>query len=337
MLDSFKYLIHSKLLNHAFKTTAVLLLLGLLYTELRANEHLTEIQNAFWQQLAHAKIGWLLLTLALMPFNWMLETQKWYPFIRRFEPMGYWKALRAVLAGVTVSVFLPNRVGEFGGRILFVRPEHRWHAAVATLVGNFAQVLATLLFGVIGIAWMMCFCWHWQPFYTRSFVIVAAFGLVALGWGYFAVHSVLALVRKIPLIRPVKCFAKAVRVLARFNRRELAVILGWSTLRYGIYITQYFFLLKFFDLKITPIAAFSGVSTLFLLQTCVPLPPLLGLAARGNLAVQIWGQLGANELSSLAATFVLWIINLILPALVGTFSIFYVNIAKTFVYENDQH
>ncbi len=30
-------------------------------------------------------------------------------------------------------------------------------------------------------------------------------------------------------------------------------------------------------------------------------------------------------------------INLILPALMGTFLLLYVNIAKTFVYENDSH
>lgn len=43
------------------------------------------------------------------------------------------------------------------------------------------------------------------------------------------------------------------------------------------------------------------------------------------------------DLSSLAATFGPWILNLILPTLEDTFSISYVNIAKAFVYENDQH
>lgn len=39
----------------------------------------------------------------------------------------------------------------------------------------------------------------------------------------------------------------------------------------------------------------------------------------------------------LCSTFAPWIINLILPALVGTFSLLCVNITKTFVYENDSH
>jgi hypothetical protein len=59
------------------------------------------------------------------------------------------------------------------------------------------------------------------------------------------------------------------------------------------------------------------------------------LVARGNLAVQAWAFFGANEISSLAATFTLWIINLILPALIGTFSLFYVNIAKLPAHEDD--
>lgn len=41
---------------------------------------------------------------------------------------------------------------------------------------------------------------------------------------------------------------------------------------------------------------------------------------------------------AIAATFsACWIINLILHTLDGTFSLLYVNIAKTFVYENDSH
>jgi hypothetical protein len=67
----------------------------------------------------------------------------------------------------------------------------------------------------------------------------------------------------------------------------------------------------------------------------VPLPAVAGLLVRGSLAVFVWSHFGANDLSSLAATFVLWIINLILPALIGTFSLASVNITKSLGYEDD--
>ena len=63
---------------------------------------------------------------------------------------------------------------------------------------------------------------------------------------------------------------------------------------------------------------------------------MTGLVARGNLAVYLWQQFGANDLSALAATFSLWVINLILPALIGTFLLLRVNIAQSLNYNNEE-
>ncbi len=324
-----------KYLNLAFKALVLLLLSGVLYFELTEKDKLPQIWSAFRQQLAGAHIGWLLIVLILMPLNWMAETQKWQPFLRRFEPINHWKALRAVLAGVAVSLFTPNRIGEYGGRILFVRPENRWKAVIINLVGNFAQFMVLLTAGAAGSVWIMGRFWHLEPLYIQVFALVATIGLVMMFLVYCNIKAVTPIARKIPVLRRVKRFVKDLRVLEHFSRRELSDILKWATLRYGIYATQYLFLLKFFDIKTSLWDGYAGIAVLFLLQTSIPLPPVTGLVARGSLAVQMWEQVGANEISSLAATFTLWIINLILPALVGTFSLFYVNIAKIFVHEND--
>lgn len=337
MPDLFKRLISNKYLNLWFKTLLLLLLSGLLYFELTAKDNLREIWAVFQQQLAGANAAWLLLALVLMPFNWLAETQKWRQFVCRYEPMSRWKALRAVLAGVAVSLFTPNRVGEYGGRILFVRPENQWKAIIANLVGNFAQFMVLITAGAAGSVWMMDQYGHLASLYIRTFALMAALGLALMFLVYYNIKAVIPIARKIPVLHRVKRFAKDIRVLEHFKRHELTNVLKWATIRYGIYATQYFFLLRFFEIKMTLAEAYAGIATLFLLQTSIPLPPVTGLVARGNLAVQVWAQVGANEISSLAATFTLWIINLILPALVGTFSLFYVNIAKTFVYENDDH
>ena len=326
-----------KYINIGFKTLVLLLLSGMLYYELTEKENLPGVWATFCRQLAGARMGWLIAALTLMPFNWLAETQKWYLFIRRYEPMSRWKALQAVLAGVTVSLFTPNRVGEYGGRILFVRPGNRWKAVITNLVGNFAQFMILLAAGCAGAILIMERFWHLELLYVQLFGLMATIGLALMFLVYYNIRAFIPVARKFPLLRRIKRFVKDLRVLEHFSRRELSGILKWAGIRYSIYATQYLCLLKFFDIKISLLEGYAGIATIFLLQTCVPLPPVTGLVARGNLAVQLWGQAGANELSSLAATLTLWIINLILPALVGTFSILYVNIAKTFVYENDSH
>jgi hypothetical protein len=103
-----------------------------------------------------------------------------------------------------------------------------------------------------------------------------------------------------------------------------------------VYSTQYFLLLRFFGIDIGLIPAYFSIAAIFLIQTSIPLPPVMGLLARGNVAVQIWSFFGANQVSILATTFGLWIINLILPALFGTFFIFNVNITKSLGYDEDE-
>lgn len=326
-----------KYLNLAFKALLLLFLAGILYFELTRKDNLPEIWVVFWQGLASSNAVWLILAVVLMPFNWLAETQKWYQIMRRYEPMSRWKALRAVMAGVAVSLFTPNRVGEYGGRVLFVSPENRWKAVIINLVGNFAQFMVLLTTGTAGAVWIMGRFWRLEPLYLQVFALVATIGLGMMFLVFYNIKVLIPIARKIPWLQRVKRFVKDVRVLEQFSQRELSDILKWSTIRYGIYATQYLFLLKFFDIKTSLVDGYAGIGALFLLQTSIPLPPIMGLVARGNLAVQVWGPLGANEISSLAATFTLWIINLILPALVGTFSILYVNIAKTFFYENDCH
>lgn len=337
MPNLFKNVVSSKYLNLAFKGFIVLLLVAVLYFELTAKDNLPKIWSAFKQQFSGANVAWLLAALALMPLNWLAETHKWHQFMRRYEPMSRWKAVRAVLAGVAVSLFTPNRVGEFGGRVLFVTPENRWKAIIVNLVGNFAQFIVLVIAGMAGVLWLMRRFWHIEPLYIQAFAIVATIGVSLMLLIYFHLKAVIPIARRIPILHRVKRYVKDLRVLENFSQGELSDILKWATIRYGIYATQYFFLLKFFDIKTSISDGYAGIGAIFLLQTSIPLPPVVGLVARGNLAVHVWEQVGANQLSSIAATFTLWIINLILPALVGTFSLLYVNVAKTFVHENYSH
>ena len=121
--------------------------------------------------------------------------------------------------------------------------------------------------------------------------------------------------------------------MREFHFAELADILKWSLLRYSIYTVQYLFILRFYQVNIDIKDSLSAICAIFLLQTGVPLPPVIGLVARGNVAIQIWGLFHADPLSVLASTFTLWVINLILPSLMGVILILNTNLARSLGYE----
>ncbi len=322
-------------MNIAFKVAIVVFLLAALYVELQSRKNLADIYAVFLQQFSTA--NWLILAVVcvLMPFNWLIETLKWQPFLRRYDPISLKKAFFAVLAGVSFALFTPNRVGEYAGRLLYVRPENHWKSLLINAVGGIAQYLVLLTGGILGGLWFAARFLQWDQTTLLTCAAFVLAGLCVLYYIFFNIRRIVPIARRIPLLRRLKPYVRDVVMLEQFRRRDLLLILFWSAARYLIYSTQYVLLLRFFSIETGLWGAYAGVATIYLLQTIIPLPAIAGLLVRGNLAVFVWAFFGGNELSSLAATFILWIINLILPALVGTFSLFHVSITKTLGYEDD--
>ncbi len=319
----------------ALKAAVAILLLGGLYLELHDRNNLRELWAEFVQQLGGAGWWWLPLAVVLMPLNWVAETLKWQPYVHRYQPLSLWQGLRGVFAGISLTMFTPHQLGEYGGRLLYVQPEHRWKAIMINVVGSWAQYLVSVLAGVVGALVFLAHQLTLPAAMLRYGALVAGIGLPLLLFGYFQIRRLLPWARRIPLLHRLRPFVRDVHILQTFRQRDLWRIFGWAALRYVIFASQYYFLLQFFGIPADILAAYAGIGTIFLVQTIVPLPAIMGLLLRGNIALFVWSQFGANEVSALAATFTLWIINLILPALVGTFSLFYVNIPKTLGYENE--
>jgi uncharacterized membrane protein YbhN (UPF0104 family) len=315
----------------------VVLALGL-WWELQQRNDL----DLLWAEFMHHLYGanWVLLiaVVVLMPLNWLAETEKWLQFVRRYEEISRWRGMMAVFTGASFSLFTPNRVGEYGGRLLHIRPENHWKAVVANLVGNFCQYMVLLGTGIAGAAYLLRRFSLIEPMWSALLLTGATLALAVMSWVYFHIETVITQFKRLTLLEPLHPLLRRLNfgVFRHFNRRELFDILRWATVRYFIYATQYYLLLLFFGIQVGILEGFAGIAGLFLLQTSIPLPPLAGLAARGNMAVLLWEQFGANQLSALAATFTLWVINLIIPALIGTFSVLYVNISKTKVYDDDE-
>lgn len=324
-----------KQLNIIFKAALILALGVALYFELQSRKNLEDLYHVFVQQCNAA--NWVLLAVVgvLMPLNWLIETLKWQPFLRHYDPISLKKSFYAVMAGISFALFTPNRMGEYAGRLLYVRPENHWKSLMINAVGGIAQYLVLLTGGVLGGLWFARHFLQWDQSDIQTVTVFALLGLGILYYIFFNIRRIVPIARRLPWLRKLKPYVRDVVLLEQFRRRDLLLILFWSAVRYGIYSTQYVLLLHFFSIKAGFWGAYAGVATIYLLQTIVPLPAVAGLLVRGNLAVFVWAFFGANELSSLAATFVLWIINLILPALVGTFSLFHVSITKTLGYEDD--
>ena len=76
----------------------------------------------------------LALVLVLMLLNWGLEATKWKFLLRKIEIITFTKAMKSIFAGACVSIFTPNRLGEFGGRIFYLKPSNRVYGVMITFI-----------------------------------------------------------------------------------------------------------------------------------------------------------------------------------------------------------
>jgi uncharacterized membrane protein YbhN (UPF0104 family) len=301
----------------------------LLWYDLFKRENFDEIYVLFLSELHGENTFWLFATLVFLPINWAAETLKWLPLVGRVQPMGFWAAFKAVFAGVTFSLFFPNRTGEFGGRILFLKKKNAFKGVISTFIGSWAQQLVLITFGFLGFIYFLITLWDTDKIIIDTIITLGGCVVGLLFLMFLNLEAVIPVFKKIRFLYRFPRLIKSVGMLRQYTRRELFEALFWSFVRYLIYSFQYYFMLRFFGIDVPILRAASCIATIYLLQTSIPLPPVVGLLARGEVALKIWGLFTQNDLSILAATFSLWVINLIIPAFIGLVFILKANFFQT--------
>jgi len=316
-------------LEMGIKVGVVILLGVVLYNQVFAREDIADIQTAFSAHFRSGNLHWLIIAILLMPVNWAFETLKWRTLVVGFEPLTFSRAYRGILSGITFSLFTPNRIGEYGGRILIVKPENNWKAVIATLVGSFCQMLVLLTLGFIGLIFFAQQFLSLDPFVLQAIIFLGAILVSILLFCFYNIDLVVPIVKRLPFIHYLKRFVKHIKLLKDYSSRELTIALFYGTLRYITYSFQYYLILLFFEINVPIGIGFASIATIFLLQTSIPLPPIIGLLTRSQIALYVWGHYTDQQVDILAATFGLFLLNLIIPAIMGLFIIVTTNVLQS--------
>ncbi|MFM7671370.1 MAG: lysylphosphatidylglycerol synthase domain-containing protein [Bacteroidota bacterium] len=289
------------------------------YREIAAQPDLStawiHIKNSF----NSPSIGWLIAALVGVMVNWGLEAAKWKRLLKHTEPVSFGKAYRGVLTGVAFTLFTPNRIGEYLGRIWHLSAGSRAAAISLSVAGSIAQLFITCLFGMIAteILWRGGFQIPVLPDRALALLI-----LKIIGWGitifliliYFSVGEIGMFMARVRWLRSMHT---ALLCLTHLSKRELLHILGLSFFRYMVFLFQYYCLFCFFDVALSLSISFLCVALLFLLLALLPGMALAELGVRGKLSLLILGAFSANSIGIVLAATGIWFMNLIIPAVVG--------------------
>jgi len=257
----------------------------------------------------------------LMLVNWGLEAKKWQLALSGLQKLSFWTAFKATFTGSTMASFTPNRTGEYVGRILYVEEGKRLQAVSLTLICSMAQLQVTLYAGLAGL---------W--FFKRSFGSLAD-GESSVLWMNMLFYAVLTaavvltifyfrLAWIIKLIHRWTGNAKIMRyvaVLEDCNATILLRVLSLSGARYLVFMVQYYLLFLTFEVDVNWWQTLQSVSVLFLVLAILPsFTFLTDLGIRWKAGIEIVQLYSSNTVGIFAAAFTIWLVNLIIPALIGS-------------------
>jgi hypothetical protein len=262
--------------------------------------------------------------------NWGLETIKWQLLLRHLHKISFGGAFKAILSGLAFALNTPNRIGEYGGRVLFIPEGKRVRAVSLTLAGSFSQLLVTLILGAVGLFFLsdeitakaeFSSLHVWITVLEGLVLFIAIVGCII----YFELGWLVKLIEKLP---GVKIYARHIAVLKELNVTILLNVILLSLLRFLVFIIQYNLMLQLMQVEMGWWSGFWAVSVLFLLLATLPTIALLELGLRWEYSIMLFGLFSANMLGIYAAATGIWLINLVLPALAGSLFILGIRIFK---------
>ena len=286
-----------------------------------------------WEQI---KLVWqkgvFWLVFFLMFVNWGIEAQKWKRLLQPLEKISFINALKSVFAGCSITMLTPNRIGEYGGRILYVKEENRISAIPLTILGGISQLIVTLVMGTTGLIYLKYFKSEPAVFFSslpdiasNIFIYVGGVLSVVLIFFYFEAGLMVKIIKKAGFLKRI---VKYLLSLQQFARKDLLRILFLSFLRYLVFILQYLLLLQLLDVNINPVTCYWLLTIFYLLLALAPTIGFTELPVRAAASVEILQLYSPNILGIQAASFGIWIINLVIPALIGSVLIFTIKIIK---------
>lgn len=248
-------------------------------------------------------IGLLIAVVLLLPINWLLESVKWRTLAGNAS-ISLSQAVIGVINGVALDNILPASTGAITGRVLSVDKESRVKVIPGILAGQIIQSAVTFLFGLIGflLAWSKDpEAFNWQIIHTIYLVAISSVIMVAL---YFWKDK----------------FGKYIEPIKQYTILNWIKVSSLSFFRYIVFLSQFILLMQLFSPNMDFLLQVGCATFVFAARTFMPrISNLERLGIRAMATVFFLDLFAQPYIGALYAVVTLWLINLVIPSLVGLY------------------
>lgn len=279
---------------------------------------LGNVADVFKRIIAPEYYVTLIGMLLLVPVNWALESLKWRQLAKKVVALSFRDAFRGTLTGLAIGVAAPAQVGDTIGRIAALRSDNRLQAIGAALVSNGIQFYISVVAGAAG--WFFIQQHLKMSNHSKQLLNLLLITIILLGWIVASFRK--SLLSWHPSNRYVMKLHTYLAIIGKYTAVDLLLSAAYGTLRYLVFLTQFILALSMFNFPLTYPELCSCVALIFLAKTLIPAINVLGdLGLREFTALFVFKSYNLPPEEIITATFLIWIVNVLGPIMVGIFLI----------------
>ncbi len=301
--------INKKTISFIIKLLIGVISFWLIYNRLSDIPQLKE-QCLFW--FSEPSMYFILfLVLLLMPLNWGIESYKWKSITKQIESVSYSTALKSVFSGICVGNIAPGRAMEFLAKIMFFKPDNRPSITVLHFINGMFQMLITLTAGLIAITYKLN-----QNNQSSAFIYgVLGFGIFMILLFCWAILNVSFIQQKLKFINWFKKMDDAKHI--QFSKALILKLITFSIVRYLVFTTQFYLIYNALSPQNNLIDVFMSIAAYFMLTSLIPMISFIEPAIRAAIALFVFKNSSDNTVIVILSSTFVWIINVVMPSIIG--------------------
>jgi uncharacterized protein (TIRG00374 family) len=282
-----------------------------------------EIINA----IKEADIFFILAALLLLVLNIILQYLKWKVICTKVLGVSDKKrVLTSLFYGFSAGSFTPGRIGEYFGRALSFKDRPVSDVAVAAFVDKTISLLIITFFGALSSILFLHFYYHVTFFITTSlFIFVFALSYIFLILAFNPSIWKNAVISKIKSTKRLAFLVGKLSVLKRIDKNTVYQVAAISVLFFICMLFQYILLVSAFSHHFDFVNYLWVGVLIFFAKSIIPPISIGDLGIREGASVFFISFIGENGSIGFNAAIFLFMINILIPAVIGMFLLFQKN------------
>ena len=195
-------------------------------------------------------------------------------------------------------------------------------ATIASLIGSLTQLGVTVIAGIV--AFVIVYTQN------KNTPIIELITFKTISWFLIAVGIILIALATLKFFKSyfAEKLHSCIAILWSYNLAELFKLVLLSSIRYFVFSIQYYLILLAFNIHIDMLDSFLLIALTFFVTSSIPTFYLTEIAIRGAASVYFFSTATNDSAAIVASSLLLWVINLAIPALVGSVFVWNFNLAE---------